>query len=181
MKRIAILGALGLALLVAGLVRVQAAGAPMAKIAFIDLNQTLNQTKVGKQALANLEAEKAAKEKQVNAKKEAFLKEVEELDKQRIVMKPDVVAKREAELQKKYVELQEYFLKQQQELSKKEAQLTHEIFVKASSIIESIAKRDAYTMVLERTESAILWADPMTDITAEVNARLDKGEGGKAK
>ncbi len=67
----------------------------------------------------------------------------------------------------------------QQELAKKEAMLTQEIFGKAASIIESIAKRDGYTIMLEKTESAILWADPTVDITPEVNRRLDAGEGGK--
>ena len=181
MKRYLILGALGLALLVTGMVRVQASPPPPAKIAYVDLNKTLNETKAGKAALARLQAEKTDKENAVKAKKEAFLKEVEELDKQRIVMKPEVVAKREAELQKEYADLQQYFLDQQQELSKREALLTHEIFIQASSIIEAIAKRDGYTVVLEKSESAILWADPILDITAEVDQRLDAGEGAKAK
>ncbi len=105
-------------------------------------------------------------------------KNADELEKQRVVLKPDVIAKREKDLQDEYVELQGLFSQLQQDLAKQEAQLTRDIFAKTSSIIDSIAKRDGYTMILEKNESAVLWADTALDITAEVDKRIDAGEGG---
>ena len=94
-----------------------------------------------------------------------------------MVLSADAQRQREEQLQERYVELQNKLLMFQQELTKKEAQLMQEIFQKAAKVIEAIAKRDAITMVLEKSESAVLYADPATDITAEVNRRLDAGEG----
>ena len=65
------------------------------------------------------------------------------------------------------------FVQLQQDLSKKEAQLTRDLFVKAAVHIETIAKRDGYVMVLEKSESAILYGDRTLDITDEVNKLLD--------
>jgi outer membrane protein len=155
-----------------------AQGAPAgAKVGWIDLQRTLTETKVGKSAKTRLESDKEAKQKQVNDLKDKLKKKAEEFEKQRVLLKGEAIAQRERELQEEYASLQQKFLAHQQELAKQEATLTKDIFQKASSIIDSIAKRDGYTMIIEKNEGAILWADPALDITAEVNKRLDAGEG----
>jgi outer membrane protein len=180
MKKVWVLGALALAIVIATRLSAGAAGAPPTKVGFIDLQRTLSETKVGKTAKAKLESQKTDKQKLVNEKKEALKKEADELDKQRVVLKPDAVAKREKELQDQYVQLQQLFVQLQQDLAKQEAQLTRDIFGKASAIIESIAKRDGYTIIVEKNEGAVLWADRSFDITDEVDKRLDAGEGREA-
>ncbi len=168
---------LGLSLLLFALVRANAAGAPQAKVGYVDLQRTLNETKVGRAAKERLETEKKKRQKDIDDKKTALEKDAAELEKQRVVLKPEAAKAKEKELQDKYVTLQNTFMQLQQELTKKEAELTREIFGKASKIIESVAKRDGYTIMLEKSESAVLYADPSTEITAEVNRRLDAGEG----
>jgi outer membrane protein len=185
MRKVPVLGAFALAVAVSlitlsGVASRCEAAPPVAKVGFIDLQRTLNETKVGKAAKAKLEGVKTEKQKTVNDKKDALKKEADELEKQRVVLKPDAVAKREKELQDEYIQLQQLFVSLQQDLAKQEAQLTRDIYTKASTIIESIAKRDGYTMIVEKNEGAVLWADGNVDITPEVNKRLDAGEGQSA-
>jgi outer membrane protein len=149
-----------------------APGGPL-KIAYVDLQKTLSSTKVGKTAVGKLEKEKTDKQAQVNAKKEELKLAAADLEKQRVVLKPEAVAKREKELEGKYVELQQTFVQLQQDLSKKEAALTRDLFIKAAVHIETIAKRDGYALVLEKNESAVLYGDRALDITDEVNKLLD--------
>lgn len=179
MRRHLALGVVG-ALLGAFAVYRADAAPPPAKIGYVDLQRTLNETKVGKQAKARLESEKNKKQKELDDAQKQLKKELEELQKQQAVLKPDVLAKRERELQDKYIALQNTFMQFQQELAKNEAKLTREILEKAATIIADIAKRDGYTMIVEKNEGAVLYADPVVDITSEVNKRLDAGEGGKA-
>ena len=180
MRKGMILGALGIVMMIAGLaVPAQSAGAPAAKIGYVDLQTTLEKTKAGKLAKGKLEAEKQKKQAEIDKKQKDLQKAAEELDKQRGVLKPDVVHQRESELQQQFLQLQQQFAAFQQDLLKQEAKLTREIFKDASKIIESIAKRDGYTMILEKSESAVLWADKMFEITDEVNKRMDAGEAGK--
>jgi outer membrane protein len=153
--------------------RGEAAGPPATKVGYVNLRKTLDDTKAGQKAKDKLESEKKDKQKQIDEKKTEFQKQLDELDKQRVVLKADVIRQREKELEQKYVALQEYFMQQQQELAKKEASLTNDIFNKAAAIIESIYKRDNYTIILEKTQSAVLFGHESIDITAEVNKRLD--------
>jgi outer membrane protein len=165
------------------LVFVVALAAPAAantKVGFINLQETLVETKAGKAAKKKLENEKEEKQKQVNDKREKLKTDAEALEKQRGVLKAEALAKKERELQEDYAALQQLFMQLQQDLAKQEALLTREIFNQASSIIQDIAKREGYHMIVEKNEGAVLWADPTLDITKEVNRRLDAGEGTKA-
>ena len=180
MRKGMILGAFGIVMMIAAMaVPAQSAGAPTAKIGYVDLQSTLEKTKAGKLAKGKLEGEKLKKQQEIDKKQKDLQAAAADLDKQRGVLKPDVVQKRESELQGRVVELQQQFAAFQQDLLKQEGKLTREIFKDASKVIESIAKRDGYTMILEKSESAVLWADKMFEITDEVNKRMDAGEGGK--
>jgi len=88
------------------------------------------------------------------------------------VLKPDVLRQREKELQEKYVALQERYFQLQQELAKSEALLVREIFGKAGPVIQEIAKRDGYTIILEKNEGAVLFGAPALDLTPEINKKL---------
>src|SRR6266508_3286482 len=155
MRKGMFLGALGIMMMIAGLaVPAQSAGTPTAKIGYVDLQSTLEKTKAGKLAKGKLEGEKLKKQQEIDKKQKDLQKAAADLDKQRGVLKPDVVQKRESELQQQFVELQQQFAAFQQDLLKQEGKLTREIFKGASKIIESIAKRDGYTMILEKSESA---------------------------
>jgi outer membrane protein len=163
---------LGLCLLAGGVVTADAAGPVVLKIGFVDLQRTLNETGAGKKAKAKLEAQKKQKQTELDKKQKELQAFAAELEKQRVVLKPDVLRQREKELQEKYVALQERYFQLQQELSKQEALLVREIFGKASPIITEIAKRDGYTIVLEKNEGAVLYGDKTLDLTTEVNKRL---------
>jgi outer membrane protein len=160
---------LGFALLVFGMVRADAAGPSGAKIAYVDLQRTLNQTPVGKKAKAKLERDKKKKQSALDKEQKALQEFAAQLQKQRSVLKPAVLRTREQELQQRYVKLQDTYLKLQQELAAMEATLVRDIFKKASPIIKTIAKQRGFTMVLEKNESAVLWADTSLDITDDVN------------
>jgi outer membrane protein len=167
---------LGFGLIVVGLVRADAAGPATTKVGYVDLQRTLNETKIGKKARKKLERDKKKKQKDLDKSTKALEKSAAELNKQRAVLKPKVLRQREAEIQQKYVQLQEKYMQLQQELAQMEAKLVRDIFSKAAPVIEKIAKRDGYTIILEKSESAVLWADPRTDITSEINKRLDSGK-----
>jgi len=172
MNRFWAIAILGICVLTAGVVRVEAQGGTGVKIGYVDLQRTLNETTAGKKARKKLESDKAKKQKELDKKQKDLQKFAAELDKQRVVLKPDVLRQRERELQEKYVKLQETYLQLQQELAKMEAKLVSDIFRKASPVIKDIATTKGYKMILEKNESAVLWADSALDITSEVNKRI---------
>ncbi len=169
-------GLLGLGLIIVGMVRADAADPATSKVGYVDLQRTLNETRIGKKARKKLEKDKKKKQKALDKASKALEKNAAGLNKQRAILKPKVLRSREMELQQKYIQLQEKYVKLQQDLAQMEAKLVRDIFAKASPLIEDLAKRDGYTMILEKSESAVLWATPSVDITNEVNKRLDKGK-----
>lgn len=169
-------GLLGLGLIIVGMVRADAAGTATSKVGYVDLQRTLNETRIGKKARKKLEKDKKKKQKDLDKASKALEKNAAALNKQRAILKPKVLRSREMELQQKYIQLQEKYMKLQQDLAQMEAKLVRDIFARASPVIEELAKRDGYTMILEKSESAVLWAIPGVDITNEVNKRLNKGK-----
>ena len=156
-------------LIVAGFIRAEAQGGS-AKIGYVDLQRTLNETGAGKKAKKRLETQKAKKQKELDKKQKALQKAATELEKQRMMLKPDVLQARERELQEKYVKLQETYMQLQQGLVAQEAELVKEIFSKAAPVIKTVAKEKGYSLVLDK--ATVLWANDGLDITAEVNKRI---------
>ena len=171
MNRIFLVTALGIAFITMGLVRADAAGGGT-KVGYVDLQRTLNETKAGKSAKKKLERDKARKQKELDKKQQQLKKFAADFERQRGVLKPAAVAKRQRELEKKYVELQEMYMKLQQDLAKEEAKLVRAIFKKAQPAIQAIAREKGFSMILEKNEGAVLWAGKAYDITSEVNKRV---------
>lgn len=172
MNRSLAIAFLGACLVVAGIVRADASGPSGTKVGYVDLQRTLNETKSGQKAKKRLEREKAKKQRELDQGQRQLQKFAEELEKQKMVLKPDVLRQREQELQQRYVKFQEKYMKLQQELASREAELVQDIFQKAAPVIQRIAKREGFTMVLEKNESAVLWAADALDITDLVNRQI---------
>lgn len=172
MNRNLAIAILGVCVLAGGVMRADASGTAAIKIGYVDLQRSLNETGAGKRAKKKLEDDKAKKQKELDKQQKELQAFAAQLEKQRVVLKPDVLRQRERELQEKYVGLQEKYFKLQQDLAKQEALLVREIFGKAGPVIQEIAKRDGYTMIIEKNEGAVLWANEKLDITAEVNKKL---------
>lgn len=161
---------LGLCFVVGGFVRAEAQSSVSGGVGFVDLQRTLNETKVGKAAKKRLEQNKKKKQNELDKKQKALQKAAAELDKQRIMLKPDVLQKRERELQAKYVKLQETYMQLQQGLVAQEAELVKEIFAKAAPAIKKVGKTKGLTMVVDKT--MVLWASDALDITNDVNKQI---------
>jgi len=161
---------LGLALLAVGIVRADASAPATGKIGFIDLQRTLLETKVGKAAQARFEKKKKQKQAKLDKKQSDFQKRLAELNKQRSLMKPEVAAAKQRELEKQYVAIQQTYSQLERELSEEQAKLIQQVLTKAAPIIKGIAKRDGYTLILDR--NAILWGSDGVDLTDQLNKKI---------
>ncbi len=165
---------LGLAMIILGMVKADAAAPAPAKVGFVDLQRTLFETGAGKKARKRFEAEKKKKQEALDKKQADFQKYAAELDKQRILLegKPEKLAARQRELEKKYVEVQQTYARLERELAESQTKLIQEILQKAAPVIKKIAVAEGYTVILDR--SAVLWAADATDLTDKVNAKIGK-------
>jgi outer membrane protein len=170
MNRTLAIAFLGVALIIAGMVRADASGSSATKIGFIDIERTLSETPAGKRASKRFERTRVTKQKEFDSKQKALQAAAAQLNQQRAVLKPEVIERRQAELEKLYVEVQELLYALEKDLASERAKLLSDLMGQASPIIAELAKRRGYSVVLER--SSLLWADDALDLTAEVNKRM---------
>lgn len=143
------------------------------KMAYVDLQKALNEVADGKSAKEKLKKEFDAKQKQLDKKQEDVKKLKEDLEAQAMMLSEDARRERAMDLQKKMYELQQLYIQLQGDLSKKEAEATKKIFEKMGKIIEDLGKEKGYDMILERSESSILYAKPGLDLTDELVRRYN--------
>lgn len=143
------------------------------KIGYVDLQAALNKVEDGKKAKARLKRDFAKKQKKLDAKQKAVKKKKEALEAQAMMLSDDAKQKKAMELQKEMYELQQLYLQLQGDLSKAEAKATQKIFKKMGKILQKIGKEKGYDLILEKTESSVLYAKDGMNITAELVKRYN--------
>ena len=156
--------------LLAGLSRLapRIAHAAELKIAYVDLQRAFAEVDEGKAAKAKLEQLRDAKQKELDKEQEALKKEKDTFEKQMATMTDTARQQQGTELQKKLYDLQQRFEKGRAELAQTERETLSGILSKMQPIIQTIAQRDGFTMVFEKTDSGLLYAPASLDITNEL-------------
>ncbi len=148
------------------------------KIAFVDLQRALEETNDGKAAKARLKSDFDQKQKELDAKQEELKKMKEDFDKKSALMKEDAKQKMQQDMGMRLQQLQETYARLQGDLQKKEADATRGILAKLSGVVQKIAERENFAMVLERS-SAVVYGKPALDITNEVIRNYNSQSGSK--
>ncbi len=138
------------------------------KIAYVDLQRAFAEVDEGKAAKAKLEQMRDAKQKELDKEQEALKKEKDTFEKQMATMTDSARQQQGTELQKKLYDLQQRFEKGRAELAQTERETLSGILGKMQPIIQTIAQRDGFTMVFEKTDSGLLYAPASLDITNEL-------------
>lgn len=144
------------------------------KIGYVDLQKAVQNTKAGKEARSSLEKEFKAKEADLK-KKEAQLKKMsEDFEKKAALLSDDARRKQEGELQREMLKFRQSVAQSQQDISTKERTMTQPILDQMAKTIEAVAKKEGYTMLLEKRDQNILWADTALDATDAVVKEFEK-------
>lgn len=149
-----------------------------ATIGTVDMQKALRTVDAGKKAKEKLEGIFNKKKEELQ-KEEANLKKIhQDLQKQSSVLSESALGKKQAELQQKVAAFQENTARSQMELQKKEQELTAPIIDKLKELVQTLAKKKNYTMVLEKNENTVLFSLEKDDFTEEVIKEFDKQNKG---
>lgn len=159
-----------------------AAGAASAqesvKLAFIDMQKALNESKSGKKALGELQKLMEERKSGLQKQKEALEKRKDELDKQGLLLNEDTRKAREGEIRTLERDYSRTLSDLKEEFGRRESEFTDGIRKDLLKVIEKIGKEGSYTLVLEKQYSAILYAPTTIDLTETLIKRYD-AEGAK--
>lgn len=156
------------------------------KIGYIEMSRVVQEIEEGKAAKTQLSKEFEEKQKRLNDAQADLKKMKEDFDKQALVMADEAKRERQAELDRKFMEVQNTYLQMQQELSGKEREVMKGIFERVAKLASEIAEAEGFAYIFEKDSSGMVYGPPALNLTNELvrkyNARFKVGAGeGKKK
>jgi outer membrane protein len=141
------------------------AGASEYKLAFVDLQKALNLCKAGQEAKEKF-AKKVEKAEESLAGKQEELKKLKEvLEKQGSLLNDAALKEKEKDYQAKLRDFKRLYDESQDELKAQDNEAVKEILSELVKITQSYGKEKGFTLVFEKSESALLFADESMEIT----------------
>jgi outer membrane protein len=149
-----------------------AAPAPV-RVGFVDIQRVLARSSAGVAAREQLEKEKAAMQRQVDAQRGDIEKLRDELEKKGQLLSVDARKEKQEQLERKVRDARRLVDDLQGTLQKKEEALLAKVLQDVSGLIQKVSKDRGYGLVLERQRSSILYATPESDLTDDVLRAYD--------
>lgn len=160
--------------MVLGLVMSFGASAAELKIGYVDLQKALQDTSAGKKAKAELEVEFKKKKKALEAKEADLKTKREDIQKKKDLLSEVALQQKAAEFQQEMLKYRDQLQKSQLEIQKRERELTAPLINALGKVIDEIAKKEGYDMILEKSQQGIVWAKEDMDLTAKVVQTFEK-------
>jgi len=135
------------------------------KIGYVDLQRALNLSKAGVAAKQQMTEEVKKYEGEFKTKQDEVLKMKTDIEKQAALLSDNARAEREREYQRRVTDLQRFQQDIQEELQGKDADYTGRIINELFEVMQTVGSEAGYTMVIEKNEGAIVYADPEFDLT----------------
>jgi outer membrane protein len=161
------------ALIVLGLIATPALAKDV-KVGFVDLQKALNLSESGKAAKEKIKVKVQGYDAEVKVKQAELKKLKEDLEKQAMLLSEEARGAKEREYQQKVKDYQRFTKDIQEELQQADADFTRKILEELFKVVQEIGKKEGYTVILEKTESAMLYGAEEVDLTDKVIEAFDK-------
>jgi len=135
------------------------------KLGYVDLQKALNLSEAGKAAKEKIQKKVKEHEGAIDARQKELKKLKDELEKQALLLSEEARSAKERDYQQKLKEFQRYTKDIQDELQQQDADFTRQILAELFDVIKQIGEKEGYTMILEQSESSLLYADDKIDLT----------------
>ena len=140
------------------------------KLAMVDMQKVLNDTKSGQAARKKLDSSSKAKQAKFDKKRAQLETDAAKLE----TMSGAALAKAQEKLQQESMELQSMLMTLEQELAQQQSTVLEEVYKNSQEIVADIAKEQSIDLVLVRDPMTVIFAKDGLDITGEVVKRYDK-------
>lgn len=134
------------------------------KIAMVDMQRVLNETKEGKKARTDLETSSKSKQEKLDRKRTKLESDAAKLQS----LKGAQLASAQEQIQKESMELQSMLMTLEQELGDQHNKTLESMYKRAQDIVTKLAKERSIDLVLVRDAMTVIYAKDGIDITDEV-------------
>lgn len=144
------------------------------KIGYVDLQKALNLSAAGKAAKEKIKVKVQGYDSEVKQRQEELKKIKEDLEKQAMLLSEEARSSKERDYQQKVKDYQRFTKDIQETLQQTDADFTRKILETLLKVVQTVGKKEGYTLILEKTESSLVYADESIDITDKVIKDFDK-------
>ncbi|MHC4307677.1 MAG: OmpH/Skp family outer membrane protein [Planctomycetota bacterium] len=144
------------------------------KIGYIDLQSVIQNSKAGKAAKTSFESEFKKKRLIIENKAKILAQEEQDFISQSALMDDEAKKRRAEDIQQKKKELTRLRDDFREVLQKKDFELTQKILKELESVIKTIGSKEGYSLIVEKTESGVIYGSDSVDITQKVISAYDK-------
>ncbi len=150
------------------------------KIGYVDAQQALDKSKVGRVSKEQLEQYVKSRQQVIDVDEEEIRRLEEELKKQSAVLSPDAQREKQEVFQRKLINYQKKAGELSKEVQDKRTEVLKEFNGKLTQALQRVAERGGYAIVLDKESEGgvVLYAKPQMNLTDEVVAELDKMTSG---
>jgi len=140
------------------------------KVAVVDMQRILNETKAGKKARKDLESASLSKQQKLDKRQKKLESDQAKLS----GLQGEALLAAQEKLQRDYYELQSMYMTLQQELAEQEARTLEKMYLNCQKLAKDMAKDFDLDLILIRDQSTVLYVGSGVDLTAELIKRYDK-------
>lgn len=149
------------------------AAAADVKVGYVDLQKALNLSRAGQAAKEKISEKVKGYEGTIETRQQELQKLKDELEKKALLLSEEARSEKERDYQQRLKEFQRFTKDIQDELQQKDADYTRDILEDLFEVIEEVSAEEGYSLVLEKTESSILYAADQIDLTNAVIKAYD--------
>jgi outer membrane protein len=165
------------AVLAMGLVAVPAPAQGL-KIAVIDVNRIMTDSQRGKSVLAGIEKLQSERSAQLKTLNEELTEMQKRFQEGRLSLAEDKLAELQAQIEEKDRAFKRAREDAERDVQKRRADEIEKIETAVFPIINGLGKEGGYTLIFNKFQSGLVYADDTVDITNEVIKRLDAAATG---
>ena len=143
------------------------------KLGFVDMQRAMQEIGDGKKAYKKLKRIYNRYQKQIKKKETAIKKFQQQLKDTGMMLTDEAKRQKAGEMQKMVAEFQQIYVEKQRDLQTREGKIMAPILKKLAKVVGVIGQGTDYTMIFEKADSRLLWAQPALDLTNEVIRRYN--------
>lgn len=148
-------------------------------IGVVDFQKAINEVKEGKAAKTKIDSMFSTKRTELQKQEQELKTKYETYQKQKSLLAPAVQQEQEQALMQMQMQLQQAVMQSEQEVQQIYAQEMEALISKMKAISEDLGKSKSLDLVLEATESGVVYKGPsVIDLTPDVIKMYDAKHGG---
>ena len=142
------------------------------RVGFIDIQVAVANTKEWKKEFISFKTKFKREKEAISKREDQLKKKIEDLNKQSMVLNPELKKKKEDDVLKKKREFERYVQDKNEEFAKTEKEITNKILKKMIKVVQGIGKQKKFTIILEK--KVALYFDKSVDLTGLATLTYDK-------